>query len=98
MVGREILARAAVDPRFERVLCLMRPPLDRLGGLLAAYGVTKTDHITGLAGDVTEPRCGLVDRRPLAGVTHVLHCAATVAFDHPLDEARRINVGGTAHV
>jgi nucleoside-diphosphate-sugar epimerase len=34
----------------------------------------------------------------LAGVTRVIHCAATVVFDHPLDEARRINVSGTQAV
>lgn len=98
MVGREILARAAVDPRFDRVLCLMRPPLDRLEPLLAAYGVARTSHVSGLAGDVTQPNLGLTGLRALAGVTHVLHCAATVSFDHSLEDARHINVGGTRHV
>jgi nucleoside-diphosphate-sugar epimerase len=31
----------------------------------------------------------------LADVTHVMHCAATVAFDHAIADARCINVGGT---
>jgi thioester reductase-like protein len=95
MVGREILARAAVDTRFDRVVCLIRPPLDRLGPLLAAHGVSNTSHVSGLAGDVTKPGLGLPNLPALADVTHVIHCAATVSFDHPLQEARRINVGGT---
>jgi thioester reductase-like protein len=95
MVGREILARAATDQRFDRVICLIRPPLDRLDTLLAVHGVADPSRVTAIAGDVTEPDLGVLDATTLAGVTHVIHCAATVAFDHPLDEARRINVGGT---
>ena len=97
MVGREILARAAQDSRFDRILCLVRPPLDRFAALLADQGVAHAAHVTALAGDVTEPALG-VPAAEIADVTHVVHCAATVAFDHPLDEARRINVGGTRNV
>ena len=95
MVGREILARVAGDARFDRVLCLIRPPLNRLPALLSAHGATDARHVTGLAGDVTEPGLGIADAHALDDVTHVIHCAATVAFDHPLEDARRINVGGT---
>lgn len=94
MVGREILARLAVDARFDRVLCLIRPPLDRLPALLSAHGIADASHVSGVAGDVAEAGLGIADPRALDDVTHVIHCAATVAFDHPLDEARRINVGG----
>jgi thioester reductase-like protein len=95
MIGREILVRAAADRRFDRVICLIRPPLDRLNVLLATHGVGDPSRATAIAGDVTEPHLGIADATVLAGVTHVIHCAATVTFDHPLDEARRINVGGT---
>ena len=94
MVGREVLSRAAADGRFDRILCLVRPPLDRFAAILADQGVGRAAHVTALAGDVTEAGLG-VSASALSGVTHVIHCAATVAFDHPLDEARRINVGGT---
>jgi long-chain acyl-CoA synthetase len=97
MVGREILARAAADGRFDRVLCLVRPPLDRFAALLADQGIGDAAHLTALAGDVTEPDLGTA-LSSLAGVTHVIHCAATVSFDRPLEEARRINVGGTRNV
>jgi long-chain acyl-CoA synthetase len=53
------------------------------------------------AGDVSQPRCGLDPAafdRLAARTTRVIHCAATVRFDHSLEEARRINVEGTRRV
>jgi len=51
--------------------------------------------------DISDERCGLAPEnyRTVAGrVTRIIHAAATVRFDHPLDYARRINVGGTRNV
>jgi thioester reductase-like protein len=53
------------------------------------------------SGDVSLPNLGLdaVARQQLnAEVTRVIHSAATVRFDHTLDEARKINVEGTRHI
>ena len=53
------------------------------------------------SGDVSRPKCGLAPAeygRLSAETTRVIHSAATVRFDHSLDEARRINVEGTRHV
>ena len=53
------------------------------------------------SGDVSEPNCGLapeVFSRLSAETTRVIHSAATVRFDHSLDEARRINLGGTRNI
>lgn len=53
------------------------------------------------SGDVSQPNCGLdraVYARLSAETTRVVHSAATVRFDHSLDEARRINVEGTRHI
>lgn len=50
------------------------------------------------SGDVSLPNCGLdaVTYEGLsAEATRVIHSAATVRFDHSLEEARRINVEGT---
>jgi thioester reductase-like protein len=50
------------------------------------------------SGDVSLPNCGLdaaTYERLSAEATRVIHSAATVRFDHSLDEARRINVEGT---
>jgi thioester reductase-like protein len=43
------------------------------------------------SGDVCQPNCGMdaaAWSRLSAEATHVIHCAATVRFDHSLDEAR----------
>ncbi len=53
------------------------------------------------SGDVGLPNCGLdtpTYERLSAETTRVIHSAATVRFDHSLDEARRINVEGTRRV
>jgi long-chain acyl-CoA synthetase len=50
------------------------------------------------SGDVSQPNCGLdtaAYQRLSDTTTRVIHSAATVRFDHSLDEARRINVEGT---
>ena len=50
------------------------------------------------SGDVGLPSCGLEAaawQRLSAETTRVIHSAATVRFDHSLEEARRINVEGT---
>src|ERR1017187_9267849 len=50
------------------------------------------------SGDVSQPNCGLdaaAYQRLSATATRVIHSAATVRFDHSLDEARQINVEGT---
>jgi long-chain acyl-CoA synthetase len=52
-------------------------------------------------GDVSQHHCGLAPaayERLTAETTRVIHSAATVRFDHSLDEARRINVEGTRHM
>ncbi len=101
MVGREVLRRAAADPRFDRVLCLIRPSASQSAELrleqLAQENDIDSSRLSALSGDVTEPALG-VDSRDLATVTTVIHCAATVSFDLPLEQAREINVGGTAHL
>jgi nucleoside-diphosphate-sugar epimerase len=54
-----------------------------------------------LSGDVSQPNCGLdaaAYGRLLKKTTRVIHSAATVRFDHSLEEARRINVEGTRHI
>jgi long-chain acyl-CoA synthetase len=53
------------------------------------------------SGDVGLPNCGLdaaACGRLSAETTRVIHSAATVRFDHSIEEARRINVEGTRRV
>ena len=53
------------------------------------------------SGDVGQPNCGMdaiTYQRLSEETTRVIHSAATVRFDHSLEEARRINVEGTRRV
>ncbi|HEY4380054.1 MAG TPA: SDR family oxidoreductase [Acidobacteriaceae bacterium] len=53
------------------------------------------------SGDVSHPNCGLdaaTYERLSEETTRVIHSAATVRFDHGLEEARSINVEGTRRV
>lgn len=55
-------------------------------------------RIDGMLGDVSLDHCGLSATqlaRVVGETTHIIHGAATIRFDHPLDEARVINCGGT---
>ncbi|MBM2841934.1 MAG: binding 4 protein [Bacteroidetes bacterium] len=56
------------------------------------------ERIEGLFGDVSLDQCGLTStqlHRIVSETTHIIHGAATIRFDHPIDEARAINCGGT---
>lgn len=101
MVGQEVLRRLAADGGFDEVLCLIRPGGDRSAKQrleeLGDEAQIDLGRVRAVSGDVTEPGLGLADD-DLAGITHVVHCAASVSFDLPLDAARAINVDGTAHV
>ena len=56
---------------------------------------TARDRVAAVPFDLDEPAPTLAGLRE---VTHVLHCAANVGFEQPLDEARRTNVGGAVAV
>jgi thioester reductase-like protein len=93
---REVLAlvragdRAAADERIDGVLrMLWRDP--------SPY----RDRVRPVAGDVTRPGLGIAAAERAAldeEVGVVLHCAASIAFDLPIEEARAINVEGTREV
>jgi thioester reductase-like protein len=106
MVGREVLARTAADPRYERVMCLVRPSggrsaQERLDEVLQKVGISPDRaRIVAVAGDVVNPELGLEPqgRASLKEVDRIIHCAASVSFDLPLEEAREINVRGTERI
>ncbi len=62
---------------------------------------TERQRVEVYSGDVNQPNCGL-DKAALerlsAETTRVIHSAATVRFDHTLEEARRTNVEGTRRI
>lgn len=56
------------------------------------------ERIRGLRGDVLLEGCGLPGSeldRLVHETTYIIHGAATIRFDHPIDEAREVNCGGT---
>lgn len=93
---RELLERDSNT----RLVLLIRPRKGQTAGQRAETIVPPAERtrVQVHQGDVTEPNCGLdaeTIRHLCAGVTRVIHCAATVRFDHSLEEARRMNVEGT---
>src|SRR6202789_3602965 len=98
-VVRELLQR---EPRA-RLALLIRPRNGQTPAQRAESIVSTADSPRAqiYGGDVSEPDCGLntVDRQQLcAEATRVIHCAATVRFDHTLEEARHMNVDGTGEM
>jgi thioester reductase-like protein len=93
-VGREILSRFLERDDDHHVFALVRAENDdQAAGRLPAH-----ERLTAVAGDIEQRNLGLADRsreRLRREVTTVLHCAASVSFDMPLEESRSVNVEGT---
>jgi thioester reductase-like protein len=107
-LGMEVLARL-LESGDRDVVCLVRAAdqagaEERLAGVLATLWddpAPYAPHVRAVVGDVTRPSLGMdpAARGALADeVSHILHCAASITFDLPLDEARQINVEGTREV
>ena len=107
-LGRNLLFRLLEKDENARFVLLVRgqgdkSPRDRLHKILSSrYTEDEVaefkERIDLVPGDVTWKRFGLDDRayRALAeSVDHVIHAAALVLFNFPLEQARTINVGGT---
>jgi nucleoside-diphosphate-sugar epimerase len=99
-LGMEVLARL-LERSDRDVLCLVRADgqaaaEERLDGVLAKLYRDPSpyrDRVRALPGDLT----GGVEP-PGEEIDVVCHCAASIAFDLPLDEAREINVDGTGTI
>lgn len=108
-VGMEVLARV-LEQTDQDVVCLVRASDDaaaqqRVDDLLATLVAPATrprsGRVRAVAADLETPGLGLSPdaRRRIAGeVSAVMHCAASISFTLPLEEARRINVEGTREV
>jgi long-chain acyl-CoA synthetase len=76
-----------------------RSAADRASALVAASADPDSarSRVEAIPADIAMPRCGLSERdwHALAdGTTHIIHGAAAVRFDIPMDQARAINTGG----
>jgi len=102
-VGRELVQQLLRSRPGERLALLVRHGKGQSAAERAQAIVPPADlsRVEVVPGDVTLPSCGLdaaTCERLAAETTRVIHSAATVRFDHSLDEARRMNVEGTRHV
>jgi nucleoside-diphosphate-sugar epimerase len=99
-LGMEVLVRL-LERSDHEVLCLVRADdrdaaearLDDLLGKLYTDPSPYRGRVHALPGDLT---AGV--EAPDEQIEVVCHCAASIAFDLPLDEAREINVDGTRAV
>jgi thioester reductase-like protein len=107
-LGMEVLARQ-LERGDRTVYALVRAndaaaAEERIDGVLATLWRDPEPYrhlVRAVPGDVTQDGLGIASeqRAVLAEeVGAVLHCAASIAFDLPLDEARAINVEGTREV
>lgn len=105
-VGGRILAEFLSDPEY-RVTALVRAPsraaaLQRLAPVLTFWEVPPPgDRLDVLVGDIERPDLGLdvEARRHLAGaITHIVHCAANIKLNLPVEDARQLIVEGTRQV
>lgn len=102
-LGRETVAALLERDPDLRLLCLIRAKDEiaferRLARLRSGLPEGVRAHLSGVRGDIERPRLGLPDAAYGAlceQVERVVHIAATTNFDHSLEKARRINVGGT---
>jgi thioester reductase-like protein len=104
-LGMEVMARLL--ERGDDVIALVRAPDDaaaqeRLQGVMAKLWRDPSAYSAqAVAGDVTSPNLGMSDGSRAAAARDaeaVLHCAASISFDLPLEDARKINVEGTREV
>jgi thioester reductase-like protein len=95
-VGREVLSRLLA--RGDRhVHALVRAADDNeAAGRLPAH-----DRLKAVAGDIERAGLGLSEEAAETlrrDVSTVIHCAASVSFELPLEESRRVNVEGTRNM
>jgi thioester reductase-like protein len=105
LLGMQLLARYLErTDRHVYALVRARDELEanrRLRATLAAlvpHPAEHVDRITAVPGDITLPELGLARRRRDAlaeTVGEIIHAAASVTFELPLERSRQINVEGT---
>jgi thioester reductase-like protein len=108
-LGMELIARWLQDESGPDVFVAVRArdaagALERVDELLDRlydHPPASASRLRPIAAELTMPGLGLAarDRADLvANVGRIVHCAASISFTLPLDEAHAINVGGTREV
>jgi nucleoside-diphosphate-sugar epimerase len=107
-LGMELLARL-LERGEDELIVLVRAPDEaaaaaRIDGVLRRLYdelPSSAERVRAIPADVAVERLGLSPthrREVLSRVSSIVHCAASIAFDLPLEEARNVNAGGTARV
>lgn len=108
-VGMEVLARV-LEQTDQDVIALVRAADDAaaqkrvdelLTTLVAPSARPRKGRVRAVAADLESPGLGIspVARQRIAGkISAVVHCAASISFTLPIEEARRINVEGTREI
>lgn len=108
-VGGELLTKLLRETS-RRLICPVRAASEtaaqargrqRLEELVGDDAVDYRSRVRWLRADIEERQLGWSDSQwhQIATETYeIFHCAASVSFDLPLDQAHRINVDGTIHV
>jgi thioester reductase-like protein len=107
-LGMEVMARI-LERGDREVLALVRAAdatsaQERLDGVLAKLWndpAPYRERARAVVGELTQPGLGMASRDRAAIAEEagaVMHCAASISFDLPLEEARAINVEGTREV
>jgi thioester reductase-like protein len=108
-LGMELIARWLEDETGPDIFVAVRARdadgarerVEELLGRLYDDPPTAAARLRPVPAELTRPELGLTarDRADLvANVGRIVHCAASISFTLPLDEARAINVGGTREV
>ena len=108
VVGNEIAAHLLANSRHRLLLLIRaaddRQVLERLAELGAYWKISPDilrERVEIVRGDTELPRFGLTEpffRKIAETATHIVHCAAMVRMNLPLDEARRSAVRGAENV
>src|ERR1035438_9079419 len=103
-LGMELLARY-LQQTDRRIYALVRGADDREAyrriqhTLIEMFGPAHSyaDRVLALRGDVAQLGMGIASGldRLAERVTEIVHCAAAVSFEQPLEQARVVNVDGT---
>jgi fatty acyl-CoA reductase len=106
-LGKAVLAQCLRElPDLERIVVVLRAEDDEAAARRLAHEVLSSpafadldaERITALAGDVGAPGLGRGEPDGLAGIDVVVHCAASVSFEQPLDELLELNARGPARL
>lgn len=89
------LVRAADDGEAQARIC------ETIHNLFGTRGERYVGRVQAVAGELTVPNLGLSPARRDAlaeRVQTIIHCAASVSFTSPIDQARAINLAGTSRM